>query len=473
MKTLPLEIWSNILHAVPKKDLRRCLGVCSLWHDFGIKLVFHTIHLYFGSWPEECGNDVQTFVRRSQEMLTYISSKPSESFASTVENIVVHGRRNYSNSSAQATLSTALKGLPQLLSFEWHSEWHFSWDWPWFPDEILNVLCTSCPQLRHLGLPTLAAGLVYDAFKQLRSISVTSSDVHLSSKEFLSVANSDTFHRTGLHRLQLSHWSLAEASGVGSPFIHLRELVFISTDECDSEDLELILKHTARLESLELHQLGGLDICSLLGNLVQNLPSLTSLMLSGNIFEPYPDGFELVRAFIESHSYMKRLCIKIPIEWKYIDVFMPAIHGMTQLEALGLMGMNLDSNTKIIPSLSKDFASAIESIPRSLQALALGTMLSSYEGLIHDLSAFPSLGFLLMLKMFEDSDPASLPSPQILVDKIPHLTMVGSRDDICNVTHGSNGKRDLVCWTELIKKRTRVADDLDMAHAAWLLYSHD
>jgi len=98
MDAVPAEIWSNILHSVPRVEQTKLLGVCRAFHDIALELVFQAIKIYFvggsaagkmlNSDSEEFVNEItQKLMIRSWELLRRITRDPS--FARVVKSMTV------------------------------------------------------------------------------------------------------------------------------------------------------------------------------------------------------------------------------------------------------------------------------------------------------------------------------------------------------------------------------------------------
>jgi len=95
---IPPEVWSHILHEVPKPNLPQLLQVCSLFHDIVIWRLFSSIKIYFigsergaemlnmthQSWIDECSRKLMS---KSWEILNRICRDPR--FAKVVKSLSV------------------------------------------------------------------------------------------------------------------------------------------------------------------------------------------------------------------------------------------------------------------------------------------------------------------------------------------------------------------------------------------------
>jgi hypothetical protein len=95
---LPPEIWNHVFKLIPKPNLPQLLGVCSLFHDIIIRLVFSSIKIYFigvnrgldmlnsykREWVEEMA---QKLMSTSWEILNHICREPR--FARIVKSMTI------------------------------------------------------------------------------------------------------------------------------------------------------------------------------------------------------------------------------------------------------------------------------------------------------------------------------------------------------------------------------------------------
>lgn len=94
---LPVEVWSHILKQIPKPNRPQLLGVCSLFRDIVICLLFKSIKIYFigrmrgmlmlntgEEWIEQIAGKLMT---KSWELLNHICQEPR--FAKVVKEITV------------------------------------------------------------------------------------------------------------------------------------------------------------------------------------------------------------------------------------------------------------------------------------------------------------------------------------------------------------------------------------------------
>lgn len=96
--SLPPEIWSQIISEVPKPQLTKLLGLCSLFHDIVIRFLFSAIKIYFvegdlacemlnTTHPEWIEEIAVKLVSKSWEILNHICQEPS--FARVVKSVTV------------------------------------------------------------------------------------------------------------------------------------------------------------------------------------------------------------------------------------------------------------------------------------------------------------------------------------------------------------------------------------------------
>lgn len=97
-KSLPPEIWSQILDYIPRFESRYLLSVCSQFHDNIIRQLFSSIKIYFiggdkgkkmlNTFYEDFTRETaEKLMRKSWEILNRISRDPQ--FAKVVKNITI------------------------------------------------------------------------------------------------------------------------------------------------------------------------------------------------------------------------------------------------------------------------------------------------------------------------------------------------------------------------------------------------
>lgn len=146
-RSLPPEIWSQIIGEVPKPHLPKLLGLCSLFHDVVIRFLFSAIKIYFieGDLACEMLNTVHPewieeitakLVSKSWEILNHICQEPR--FAKIVKSVTViafadgqsmfekcrytfphPSQYSFSYLFCPVSLSNALLFLPNLQTFRW------------------------------------------------------------------------------------------------------------------------------------------------------------------------------------------------------------------------------------------------------------------------------------------------------------------------------------------------------------------
>ncbi|KAH7925303.1 hypothetical protein BV22DRAFT_446806 [Leucogyrophana mollusca] len=486
MQALPAEIVLQIMQDMHREDLRECLRVSCLWHNLAVGLLFRTVHLYFGCWGDQyirggaqefSAEQVVRLTSDNWEVLDHISSNPT--FASAVKQIVVHAYDDSLCIYEKACLSKALKALPYLLSFDWHSTRRAASADSEPNIKLLRALSQSCPQLRHLGLPALLySGDIVDSFGHLWSISITplcdgpfldpdTSEVVVGLDRIPFVDDGEAFRNKTtqtLRRLQLVDCLLG-ATPIHI-FIQLTELNLVRPG--DLGGLNLILRHAACLEALGLHDVSDPEVYSVLSSNADALPFLKSFMLSSG------DGLSPTHAknlhkFLLGRSCMRRLCINVEMCYTELSIVVLSINSMKELEALGLSisGGGFSQTSSVAPEDSDIW---IKYIPQSLQAIMLSVSGCEDElaVIFQGFSKLPSLTFVYL----PDSDlyggyAGGLPPAQHIVDELPRLTCVGSSRDICDVRRTASGV-ELLHWTQM-KIDTRGQDDFSNVHGAWLL----
>ncbi|KAH7910044.1 hypothetical protein BJ138DRAFT_1127212 [Hygrophoropsis aurantiaca] len=463
---LPHEMWLQVLQDTHRNDLRICLGVCRLWRTFAIRLLFRTVRLYFGEWASVytrsgcdcddcCLSEPDYLNERSLEILEHIISNPV--FASVVKGIVVHSLYfSYRNEISLGRLTDALKVLPHLESFDWHAECQ---------EDIMLAISESCPNLRHLGLPAFSQGHNLGSFRQLRSICTTSPSSFCDGYQQRHVAATHevflNFRNATLSRLQLLKCPLDAAPM--HLLVQLRELHLVHPRNLGT--LDQLFKRLPCLETLSLVYVEQpqADLFTALEKSADMLPQLTSITMSLNETNPLSPGqtHQLIE-FLRGHTSMRALCINNRLPWEVFWQVANAIGNMKSLQALGL---SITSPTPESLAFWNPWPPGATPLPKSLEAVSLDMEFAQVQSFLECLPELPRLrSFFLCNECGEDKEQVSTRS---LAEMMPHLTIVGCAEDICDVRWTTAGI-ELYHWTRL-KRDTRGRDSFDAPFDAWLL----
>ncbi|ESK82186.1 hypothetical protein Moror_14458 [Moniliophthora roreri MCA 2997] len=354
----PPEVWDRIARHIPKYHLRSWLFVSAFHRDIALRLIFHTVDLYFG--------EDQEILNRGLDILDRAKDDPK--FAGTVKSLRLHWAIEEGDMLDLMTriFRTALPAFKNLKEFEWIG-------YPELRFDMVKLILATHSHLLSLG----SIGFHFDAvgvssFQNLHKFTLRAEDDDgdADMAEVRSVldrnANTLTHLVLGAH-LQRNHsWDNAFQSPTISKLTHL--------DLVDTRISHLVLAriaHAHNLRSLTLHG-------------IFDEPSSASVVFSSDhiidgrhTFLPHLEAFRFilvghddelalyqsVTQFLRNRRRLRRLDLG-SCPWELVLAILP------ELESLRVLGVR-------IANLSgAAIGNLVEAIPKEMVAINVATVVS-------------------------------------------------------------------------------------------------
>ncbi|KAJ7153420.1 hypothetical protein C8R43DRAFT_1001883 [Mycena crocata] len=374
----PVEVWERIAAFIPRYHLRSWLFVSAFHRDIAVRLIFHTLDLYFG--------DDQETLNRGLDVFDRVKADPV--FASRVKTLRLHWA--YEEGDMLDLMIRIFRStLPEfkaLQDFEWIG-------YPEMRAEMVQTVLSTHSQLHGLGL----IGWHFDAvgvsaFHNLRKFTLRAEDddgfADMGEVRTVLDQNANTLRHLVLGAYLARHhsWDSAFQSVTIKNLTHL--------DLVDTRISHVVLAriaHAHSLQSLTLHGTfeepvnAGVVFGSdhILDGTHTFLPHLEAFrfLLVGH--DDQAGLYRAVTQFVRHRSRLRRLDLG-NCPWEMVLDVLP------DLEALRVFGVR-------IANLTEQATSAlVDAIPSQIAALHLSTVVSDrpLNEYAKHFTAFPSLAFL-------------------------------------------------------------------------------
>ncbi|KAI0698173.1 hypothetical protein C8T65DRAFT_582077 [Cerioporus squamosus] len=390
----PPEIWERIARFIPRYHLRSWLFVSAFHREIAVRLIFHTIDLYFGEDQD---------LNRGLDIFDRVKADPV--FASRIKALRLHWayEENDMFDLMCRMFKSALPAFCALREFEWIG-------YPEFRADMVQAVLQAHPHLHTLGL----IGWHFDAvgvsaFSGLRRFILRAEDddgfADMGEVRTVLDQNQETLrHLTLGAYLQRNHsWDHAFQSPTIRNLAHL-ELV----DTRISHVVLARIAHAHRLESLTLHGtfeepcsasvvFGSDHVIEGVHTFLPHLEDFRFVMVG---HDDELNLFQSVVQFLRQRPKLRRLDLG-SCPWDLVHSVLPDLSG---LRVLRVRIANLsESNLRAL----------LKSVPREMQALHLECAVSDKP--IHEYaSAFKIFPSITMLHL--DSNRRR-PQPNLLSDK--------------------------------------------------------
>ncbi|RPD77281.1 hypothetical protein L226DRAFT_533277 [Lentinus tigrinus ALCF2SS1-7] len=390
----PPEIWERIARFIPRYHLRSWLFVSAFHRDIAVRLIFHTIDLYFGEDQD---------LNRGLDIFDRVKVDPV--FASRIKALRLHWayEENDMFDLMCRMFKSALPAFGALREFEWIG-------YPEFRADMVQAVLQAHPHLHTLGL----IGWHFDAvgvsaFSGLRRFILRAEDddgfADMGEVRTVLDQNQGTLrHLTLGAYLQRNHsWDHAFQSATIRNLTHL-ELV----DTRISHVVLARIAHAHRLESLTLHGTFE-EPCSasvvfgsdhVIDGVHTFLPHLEEFRFVMVGHDDELALFQSVAQFLRQRPKLRRLDLG-SCPWDLVHGVLPDLAG---LRVLRVRIANLNES---------NLGALLKAVPREMQALHLECAVSDKP--IHEYaSAFIIFPAITMLHL--DSNRRR-PQPNLLSDK--------------------------------------------------------
>ncbi|KAJ7092432.1 hypothetical protein B0H15DRAFT_833910 [Mycena belliarum] len=374
----PVEVWERIAGFIPRYHLRTWLFVSAFHRDIAVRLIFHTLDLYFG--------DDQEALNRGLDVFDRVKADPV--FASRVKSLRLHWA--YEEGDMLDLMVRIFRStLPEfraLRDFEWIG-------YPEMRAEMVQTVLATHPHLHGLGL----IGWHFDAvgvsaFRNLRKFTLRAEDddgfADMGEVRTVLDQNACTLRHLVLGAYLARHhsWDSAFQSVTIKNLTHL--------DLVDTRISHVVLARIAHAHSLQSLTLHGTFEEPVAAGVVFNsdhildgehtfLPQLEAFRF---VLVGHDDQAGLYRAvtqFLRHRKLLRRLDLG-NCPWELVLDVLP------DLAALRVFGVRIANLT------AQAAAALVRAIPPAISALHLSTLVSDrplneYAKLF---TAFPALAFL-------------------------------------------------------------------------------
>ncbi|KAI0659532.1 hypothetical protein C8Q70DRAFT_915293 [Cubamyces menziesii] len=390
----PPEVWELIARFIPRYHLRSWLFVSAFHRDIAVRLIFHTIDLYFGEDQD---------LNRGLDIFDRVKADPV--FASRVKALRLHWAYEENDMFDLMTrmFKSALPAFIALREFEWIG-------YPELRAEMVQAVLQTHPNLHTLGL----IGWHFDAvgvsaFGGLRKFILRAEDddgfADMGEVRTVLDQNQGTLkHLTLGAYLQRNHsWDHAFQSATIRNLTHL-ELV----DTRISHVVLARIAHAHRLQSLTLHGtfeepcsasvvFGSDHVIDGIHTLLPHLEEFRFIMVGHDDDQSL---FQSVTQFLRQRPKLRRLDLGC-CPWDLVQTVLP---DLTNLHALRVRIANLtDASLRAL----------LDVIPRAITAIHLETAVSAKP--IHEYA--PSFSVFRSLAMLHLNGNLRRPQPNLLSDK--------------------------------------------------------
>ncbi|KAJ7787564.1 hypothetical protein B0H14DRAFT_2473252 [Mycena olivaceomarginata] len=381
----PVEVWERIASFIPRYHLRTWLFVSAFHRDIAVRLIFHTLDLYFGS-------DDQEALNRGLDVFDRAKTDPV--FASRVKSLRLHWAYEEGDmlDLMIRIFRSALPAFKALRDFEWIG-------YPEMRAEMVQTILASHPHLHGLGL----IGWHFDAigvssFPSLRKFTLRAEDddgfAPMAEIRAVLDHNARTLRHLVLGAYLARHhsWDAVFQSSVIRTLTHL--------DLVDTRISGLVLgrvAHASALVSLTLHgtfeDVKGATVIfagdhvldegegeGQQHTLLPHLHSFRFLLVGHDDQHPL---YAAVAAFLAHRPLLRRLDLG-SCPWELVRSLLPTLSG---LKVLGVRIAHFNS------AAAQGLWGAL---PLGVHALHLTTVVAERDLNEHApaLRAFPALAFL-------------------------------------------------------------------------------
>ncbi|KAJ6554424.1 hypothetical protein B0H19DRAFT_1262788 [Mycena capillaripes] len=374
----PVEVWERIASFIPRYHLRTWLFVSSFHRDIAVRMIFHTLDLYFGDDQEALNRGLDVFDRVKTDPL----------FASRVKSLRLHWA--YEEGDMLDLMIRIFRStLPEFKSLK-------DFEWIGYPEmraEMVQTVLSTHSHLHGLGL----IGWHFDAvgvsaFSNLRKFTLRAEDddgfADMGEVRTVLDQNAGTLRHLILGAYLARHhsWDSAFQSVTIKNLTHL--------DLVDTRISHVVLAriaHAHSLQSLTLHGtfeepaaagvVFGAD--QVLDGVHTFLPQLEAFRF---VLVGHDDQATLYRAvtqFLRHRTRLRRLDLG-NCPWEMVLDVLP------DLEALRVLGVRIANLT------AQAAAALVDAIPKEIAALHLTTVVSDrpLNDYAKHFTAFPTLAFL-------------------------------------------------------------------------------
>ncbi|KAI0758880.1 hypothetical protein C8Q74DRAFT_1319732 [Fomes fomentarius] len=390
----PPEIWERIARFIPRYHLRSWLFVSAFHRDIAVRLIFHTVDLYFGE-DQDLNRGLDIFDRVKSDRV----------FASRVRALRLHWayEENDMFDLMCRMFTSALPSFCALREFEWIG-------YPELRADMVQAVLQAQPSLHTLGL----IGWHFDAvgvsaFSGLRKFILRAEDddgfADMGEVRTVLDQNQGSLrHLTLGAYLQRNHsWDHAFQSATIRNLTHL-ELV----DTRISHVVLARISHAHRLESLTLHGTFE-EPCSasvvfssdhIIDGVHTFLPHLEEFRFVMVGHDDDQGLFQSVVQFLRQRPKLRRLDLGC-CPWDLVLGVLPDVEG---LRVLRVRISNLNDGT---------LHALVKSLPREMQAIHLECVVS--EKPIHEYA--PEFKIFSSITMLHLDSHRRRPQPNLLSDK--------------------------------------------------------
>ncbi|KAJ6489825.1 hypothetical protein C8R45DRAFT_901436 [Mycena sanguinolenta] len=399
----PVEVWERIASYIPRYHLRTWLFVSAFHRDIAVRMIFHTLDIYFGSEDQETLN-------RGLDIFDRVKADPV--FASRVKSLRLHWA--YEEGDMLDLMIRIFRStLPEfkaLRDFEWIG-------YPEMSAEIVQTILATHPHLHGLGL----IGWHFDAigvsaFTHLRKFTLRAEDddgfAPMNEVRTVLDVNAPTLTHLvlGAYLARQHSWDSAFGSSVIRNLTHL--------DLVDTRISPLVLARVAgagALESLTLHGtfedpagagvvfhgdhvLDGDDDGGGEHTLLPYLHSFRFVLVG---HDDHPTLYRAVAHFLRGRSRIRRLDLG-NCPWELVREVLPGLSGVRVL------------GVRIAHFTVGAGAELVRAMPKGVTALHLTTVVSErpLNEFAPSLRPFPALSFLHL-----QTPGTKRPEPNLMSDK--------------------------------------------------------
>ncbi|KAJ6593413.1 hypothetical protein B0H19DRAFT_1090212 [Mycena capillaripes] len=473
-KTLPVELWTEIVHYLPSS--RTMLRVSRLLHDIALPLLFSTVKIYFmhgepGFFMLNTENE--RYVRETSDFLLHRSWEilhciiTNTLFANAVKTLSVHAFTDGPAVFEQRTLAQALHSLTNLRSF------HYFGDCPDFsavaahlPKSLRSLRIQSMPDAALLdqldGLkflqPTIPFSYVRD--QKLDRIFAEWDRGYGDPRDVVSVIETNPIQELAILSAHVGLLPIRVCN-------NLTQLDICVPQYGELVGLGLVFRHTPLLESLSL--VGYIEPTAFVDLPKESdvLPRLTSFRLSCEFWDQEIHVPHLSE-FLSRRPSLCRLYIRLP--GLRLDAVLAIATVVGKLEHLRVLGFHaghepLDEAAAL--HLADQLSTKLEALQLALPWYS-DLHVRNWYPLLNKLQQLPRLSFLHLFSNGEDPVPIS---PVELATDLEHLQFVGLQRSLWTIDREAGEELEPKLWTPWSVKYC-LPEDFPCADFAWLFRYH-
>ncbi|KAJ7607504.1 hypothetical protein FB45DRAFT_993876 [Roridomyces roridus] len=392
----PAEVWERIASFIPRYHLRTWFFVSAFHRDVAVRLIFHTMDLYFG--------DDQEALNRGLDVFDRVKADPV--FASRVKSLRLHWAYEEGDmlDLMARIFRSALPEFKALKDFEWIG-------YPELRADMVQTVLSTHSHLHGLGL----IGWHFDAvgvsaFRNLRKFTLRAEDddgfADMGEVRTVLDQNADTLRHLvlGAYLSRDHSWDSAFQSVTIKNLTHL--------DLVDTRISHVVLAriaHAHSLQSLTLHGTfedpGSASVVFGSDHVLDGehtfLPHLVAFRLVLVGHDDQPGLYRSVTQFLRRRTRLRRLDLG-NCPWEMVLEVLP------ELVAVRVFGVRIENLT------AKAVDALVAAIPREIAALHLSTVVSDrpLNDYAKNFSGFSSLAFLHL-----QNTSRHRPKPNLLSEK--------------------------------------------------------